>query len=120
LDKRWLGHVFISGGNPHLTSWFYGVELGPTTNSKKNINYILSACKSIVFCSKFYSLRPKLYDVLGISHVLRNVINFLWERDIMSCFTNLSLINDMGKINERKGTLMLHWYCKATYNLGRR
>jgi len=64
----------------------------------------------------------------------------------MSCFTKLSLINNMGKINERierresnifkviigKVTLMLHWYCKtiyslrqfffpkATYNLGRR
>jgi len=36
----------------------------------------------------------------------------------MICFTKLSLINDKGKINERKGTLMLHWYCKATYNLG--
>lgn len=23
-------------------------------------------------------LRPKLYDVLGISHVLRNVINIVW------------------------------------------
>ncbi|AES62329.1 hypothetical protein MTR_1g098490 [Medicago truncatula] len=48
-----------------------------------------------------YSLRPKLYDVLGISHILRNVINIVWERDIMSCFTKLSLINDMRKINER-------------------
>jgi len=45
----------------------------------------------------------------------------------MSCFTKLSLINNMEKINERiertkviigKVTLMLHWYCKATYNLG--
>jgi len=26
--------VFISGGNPHLTSWFCGVVLGPTTISK--------------------------------------------------------------------------------------
>ena len=45
----------------------------------------------------------------------------------MRCFTKLSLINNMGKINERieivkviigKVTLMLHWYCKTTYNLG--
>jgi len=50
----------------------------------------------------------------------------------MSCFTKLSLINNMGKINERierresliveviigKITLMLHSYCKATYKLG--
>jgi hypothetical protein len=27
--------VFISEGNPHLTSRFYRVELGPTLNSKK-------------------------------------------------------------------------------------
>ena len=48
-----------------------------------------------------YFLRPKLYDVLGISHILRNAINIVWKRDIMSCFTKLSLINNMGKINER-------------------
>jgi len=49
----------------------------------------------------FYSLRPKMYDVLGISHILRNTINIVWKKDIMSCFTKLSLINNMGKINER-------------------
>jgi len=48
---------------------------------------------------RFYSLRPKLYDVLDISHVLRNIINFVSEIDIMSCFTKLSLINGMRKIN---------------------
>jgi len=48
-----------------------------------------------------YSLRPKLYDVLGISYILRNTINIVWKRDIMSCFTKLSLINNMGKINKR-------------------
>jgi len=42
-----------------------------------------------------------MYDVLGISHILRNTINIVWRRDIMSCFTKLSLINNMGKINER-------------------
>ena len=47
-----------------------------------------------------YSLRPKLYDVLVISHVLRNVINIVWGREIMICFTKLSLINGMEKINE--------------------
>jgi len=48
-----------------------------------------------------YFLRLKMYDVLGISHILRNTINIVWKRDIMSCFTKLSLINNMGKINER-------------------
>jgi len=33
-------------------------------------------------------------------HTLRNVINIVWEIDIMSCFTKSSLINYMGKINE--------------------
>ena len=47
-----------------------------------------------------YSLCLKLYDVLGISHILKNVINIVWEIDIMSCFTKLYLINYMGKINE--------------------
>jgi len=42
-----------------------------------------------------------MYDVLGISHKLRNAINIVWKRDIMSCFTKLPLINNMGKINER-------------------
>jgi len=46
-----------------------------------------------------YFIRPKLYDVLYISHVLKNVTNFVWERYIMSCFTKLSLINGMRKIN---------------------
>ena len=56
--------------------------------------------QSIKFVFIKYSLRPKLYDVLGISHILRNVINIVWKRDIMSCFTKLSLINNMGKINK--------------------
>jgi len=48
-----------------------------------------------------YSLRPKLYYVLDISHILRNAINIVWKKDIISCFTKLTLINNMGKINER-------------------
>jgi len=48
-----------------------------------------------------YSLRLKLYDVLDISQILRNAINIIWKRDIMSCFTKWSLINNIGKINER-------------------
>jgi len=34
-------------------------------------------------------------------HTLRNTINIMWKTDIMSCLTKLSLINNMGKINER-------------------
>jgi len=34
-------------------------------------------------------------------YTLINLINFVWERDIISYFTNLSLINDMREINER-------------------
>jgi len=33
-DRTWSDNVFISGGNPHLTSRFCGVVLGPTTISK--------------------------------------------------------------------------------------
>jgi len=58
-------------------------------------------CKHIFVDHKNYSLRSKLYDVLDISHVLRNAINIVWKRDITSCFTKLSLINNMRKINER-------------------
>ena len=28
--RSWPDNLFISGGNPHLTSRFCGVELGPT------------------------------------------------------------------------------------------
>jgi len=45
-----------------------------------------------------YSLRPKLYEVLSILHILRNTIKIVWKRDIMSCFTKLSLIKNMRKI----------------------
>jgi len=38
---------------------------------------------------------------LGISDILKNAINIVWKKDIMGCFTKLSLINNMGKINER-------------------
>jgi len=34
-DRTWPDNVFISGGNPHLTSRFCGVVLGPTTISKR-------------------------------------------------------------------------------------
>jgi len=33
-DRWWPDNVFISGGNPHLTSRFCVVVLGPTTISK--------------------------------------------------------------------------------------
>jgi len=33
--------VFISGGNPHLTSRFCGVVLGPTTSSKRLNNLLI-------------------------------------------------------------------------------
>jgi len=36
----------------------------------------------------YYSLRSKLYDVLGISYILRNTINIVWKKDIMSCLEN--------------------------------
>jgi len=55
----------------------------------------------VVVVSNEYFLRPKLYDVLSISHILRNAINIVWKSDIMSCFTKLSLINNMRNINER-------------------
>ena len=61
----------------------------------------LCAIKVHQVFSKRYSLRPKLYNVLGISHILRNAINIVWKRDIMSCFIKLSLINNIGNINER-------------------
>jgi hypothetical protein len=32
---RWPGYVYISEGNPHLTSRFCKDELGPKLNSKK-------------------------------------------------------------------------------------
>jgi hypothetical protein len=35
--------LFISGGNPHLTSRYCGVVLGPTTISKKNIENVAMA-----------------------------------------------------------------------------
>jgi len=35
------------------------------------------------------------------SHVLKNVIDFMYDRDIISCFTKLSLTNNMRKINKR-------------------
>ena len=38
--KRWYAQVFISGGNPDLTSRFCGVVLGPTTNSKTYRKYM--------------------------------------------------------------------------------
>jgi len=63
----------------------------------KNIFYYANILHSLVM----YFLRSKFYDGLDISHILRNVINIVWEKDIMSCFTKLSSINDMGKINER-------------------
>jgi len=62
---------------------------------------LFSVLNNSLSFGKIYALRPKLYDVLDISYILRNAINIVWKRDIMSCFTKLSLINNMGKINER-------------------
>jgi len=36
---------------------------------------------------------------LDISHVLKNIFDFVWDEDIMSCFTKLFLTNGMGKVN---------------------
>jgi len=43
-----------------------------------------------------------LYDVLSILYILTNIINIVWEKDIMSCFTKLSLINDLSKIKKKE------------------
>jgi len=52
-------------------------------------------------CLILYSIRPKLCDILTISHILKNVINFLCKRHIMSFFfIKLSLINSIRKINQ--------------------
>jgi len=56
------------------------------------ITFIL---KQIIFAKATLILKRSEYDDLNISHVLRNLINFVWERYIMSCFTKLSLINDI-------------------------
>ena len=40
LDKRWFDNMFISGENPHLTSQFCGVMLGPITIFKNYISQI--------------------------------------------------------------------------------
>jgi len=64
-------------------------------------NFDSTVNTSFRFFSDSYYLRPKLYDVLDISHILRNAINIVWKNDIMNCFTKLFLINNMGKINGR-------------------
>jgi hypothetical protein len=80
-------------------------ESEPFLNTYINENCDISGLMQIegVICSSTHLNGtppcPKLSDVLDISHVLRNVINFVWERDIKGGFTKLSLINDMVKIN---------------------
>ena len=60
-----------------------------------NFLHSINPCFSKKWSTMKYSLYPKLYDVLNISHVLKNLINFEWEIYIMSRFTKLSLINSM-------------------------
>jgi len=56
-----------------------------------------------LFARTKHIINPKLYlAVLAISHKLIriiNVISFVWERGIMSFFTNVSFINGMKKVN---------------------
>jgi hypothetical protein len=72
-----------------------------TKHATKHPNIVCNMSYHIINWFELYSLRPKLYDVLSISHILRDAINIVWKRDIMSYFTKSSLINNMGKINER-------------------
>jgi len=41
----------------------------------------------------------KWYKLLSYKKKKRNVINVIWEREIISNFTKLSFINDIRKIN---------------------
>jgi len=59
-------------------------------------------CEGKKSAFQVYFPRSKLYDVLRISHILRNAINIVWKNNIMSYFTKLSLINSMRKINKRR------------------
>ena len=59
-------------------------------------------CEGKKSAFQVYFPRSKLYDVLSISHILRNAINIVWKNNIMSYFTKLSLINSMRKINKRR------------------
>jgi hypothetical protein len=48
---------------------------------------------------KHYSLRTTIQVTLPFLHMLKNVINVLWNRKIMSWFTKLFFVYDMEKLN---------------------
>ena len=47
----------------------------------------------MIFILNDISFVPNYKSFLIISHILRNVINFVYERDSMSYFTRVSLLN---------------------------
>ena len=67
----------------------------------KYIVYIIISQNKFIYLIKLKKI-AQIVRRLDISYILRNVINIAYERDIMSCFIKLSLINDMRNINERR------------------
>jgi len=73
-DRWWSDNVFISGGNPHLTSRFCRVVLGPTTISN-NINFISITHAVLLFLKLSISL----------VHVISFPVELIFVIAIVSC-----------------------------------
>ena len=86
LSQRIFFFICQTWKTPGLYKWTGNFKINSSTPIKNK---------------SYYFLRSKFYDVLDISHILKNAINIVWKIYIMSCFTKLSLINNMGKINVR-------------------
>jgi len=98
--ERFAKHEY-SGWFSHIICRHFAVVLGWYEFVPRFTVYVFNDVDDVIVFDVLYSLRTKLYDVLSISHILRNTINNVWKRDIISCFIKLSLINNMRKINER-------------------
>jgi len=74
-DSRWSDNVFRSGGNPHLTSRFCGVVLGPITIFKRvrvfglsqeywrpNIIFSITSSVGSSICADSITIKP-IFDI---------------------------------------------------------
>jgi len=85
--------VFISGGNPHITSWFCGVVLGSTTISKMVSEPLQDSLGHLLSGFRYRALTIYVHEPSPIVLVVRGFVKSLtsdmrWSNNVFICGRN--------------------------------
>jgi hypothetical protein len=97
--------MFLSGGNPHLTSWFGRVEICPTQNSKISEPPPTSKIRWATYYQVSAIEPPTIYihtpstKVLGVRECVKSpTLNNRWHEDMFVSGDNVHLTNQLCRV----------------------